>query len=236
MTSSLAIASVPAPIDYPSVADARLPATYEAAKTALATCEQIDECAEWANKMEALASYARQSENDELLKHCLRIKARAIRRAGELLNEIEPGQGARDGKREADTPLPFNRTEAASSAGLSPHQAKQAVRVANVPRQEFERQVESSEPPTVTKLAEQGKATRPAPIDILKGRDPEDFKTATAGLARTRDFAGFVLGADFPAIIRGSSAAELTELTMNVATIEYRLACLRQYLAAEEGQ
>jgi hypothetical protein len=41
------------------ISSARLPATYEQAKLALASCERIDECWEWANKAEALASYAK---------------------------------------------------------------------------------------------------------------------------------------------------------------------------------
>ena len=35
---------------------APLPKAYESAKTALAECTRIDECREWANKAQALAS------------------------------------------------------------------------------------------------------------------------------------------------------------------------------------
>ena len=72
------------------------------------------------------------------------IRDRAIRRCGELLKQIEPGQGARDGKREAGARPPL-REDAARESGLSPHQAKQAIRVANVPAEDFERQVESDD-------------------------------------------------------------------------------------------
>ena len=61
---------------------------------------------------------------------------------GELLEAIEPGQGARDGKREEGDPRPL-RTTIARSAGLSEHQQKQAVRVARVPEDLFIEQVES---------------------------------------------------------------------------------------------
>src|SRR5882757_827322 len=76
----------------PRIRDARLPATYEAAKQALAECFRLDECQDWADKMAALASYARQSENRELEELALRIRARAIRRCGEVLQEIEPAK------------------------------------------------------------------------------------------------------------------------------------------------
>ena len=162
----------------PSTARARLPATYEAAKTAIAKCAKIDECKDWADKAAALASYAKQAEDDELLKQCTRIKARAMQRCGELLKEIGPKKGGRP-KTGADTDTHSSvRKKAADAAGLSPRQAVTAVRVANVPAQEFERQVESEAPPTVTELARQG--TRSVPVeDVLAGRDPDDFKMAT---------------------------------------------------------
>src|SRR2546425_925580 len=69
--------------------DAPLPTAYEAAKRALAECTKIDECADWANKARALASYARQAKDETLQKHATRIQARAIRRCGELLKEFD---------------------------------------------------------------------------------------------------------------------------------------------------
>ncbi|MCB1719139.1 MAG: hypothetical protein KDK05_28730, partial [Candidatus Competibacteraceae bacterium] len=81
-----------------------------------------------------------------------RIQARAIRRCGELLKQIEPGKNRHDSSREGD--LPPNRKLAAEQAGLSEHQRKTALRVANVPEQDFNQSVESADPPTVTKLAE----------------------------------------------------------------------------------
>ncbi|WP_028714393.1 hypothetical protein [Paracoccus sp. J55] len=62
---------------------------------------------------------AKQADDDQLERMAQRIRARAIRRAGELLKQIEPGQGARDGKREAGDhpPLP---SDAAREAGKPP--------------------------------------------------------------------------------------------------------------------
>jgi hypothetical protein len=47
---------------------------------ALASCERIDECWEWANKAEALASYAKMADDDSLRVLADRIQARAVRR------------------------------------------------------------------------------------------------------------------------------------------------------------
>ena len=79
-------ANLPAHVD---MASARLPQSYEAAKRALAACERLDECKTWADKMAALASYARQVEDDTLLKTAIRIHGRALRRVGELLEEFD---------------------------------------------------------------------------------------------------------------------------------------------------
>lgn len=62
-----------------------------------------------------------------------RIQARAIRRCGELLKQIEPGKtGPKPELQEGDLPQ-LTRTQAAEQAGLSEHQRKTALRVANVP-------------------------------------------------------------------------------------------------------
>ena len=140
----------------PVIENAKLPASYEAAKNALAECSRLDECQAWADKAEAMASYARQAKDESLRKMADRIQARAIRRCGELLKQIEPSKGgdaslfiARDG---ADPSV--TRKLAAEQAGLSERQRKTALLVANVPEQDFNQSVESDNPPTVTKLAE----------------------------------------------------------------------------------
>lgn len=67
-----------------------------------------------ADKAAALASYARQAEDDTLLKMAQRIKARAVRREGEL---IEPGKNRFDDRRGGASPP--NRKAAALEAGIS---------------------------------------------------------------------------------------------------------------------
>lgn len=141
-------------------ANARLPQTYESARLALSKCSQIDECQDWADKAAALASYAKQAEDDELERMATRIRSRAIARAGELLKSIAPQVGG-DRKSEG-RPRPVDRTSAARDAGMSERQKKTALRVANIPKEEFEALVESPKPPTVTALAERGKKRRTA--------------------------------------------------------------------------
>ena len=151
---------------------AALPRTYEAAKSALAQCQALDECKDWSDKAAALASYAKQAEDDALLKMATRIKARAVRRAGELLRQIEPATGTT--KKEGDRP--FSRADAASEAGLSKHQQKQATRIAAISEADFNSQVDGQSPPTLTQLASQG--IKPRKVLDLNGRDPAEFNKA----------------------------------------------------------
>lgn len=171
---------------------ANLPATYEAAKEALAHCSEVDECKDWADKAAALASYARQAEDDQLERMAQRIRARAIRRAGELLKQVETRQGARSDLTSDGRPSEVSRIDAARDAGMSSHQAKQAVRVANVPESDFEAQIEGPKPPTLTQLAQHGIQRRnppPAPETWLKGRDPKLFNHALHFTALVTEYA-----------------------------------------------
>lgn len=169
--------ALPAHIDT-----ARLPETYERARAALAECSQIDECQSWADKAAAMASYARQAKDDQLERLAQRIRARAIRRAGELLAQVEPQRGARtDIEHGGGAPTKLTRKQAATDAGMSRDQMHTALRVARVPAPEFEAAVEADKPLTLSELAAKGIAPRPAPpkpsVDIGQ-RTPKQFNAA----------------------------------------------------------
>lgn len=198
-----AAAGVGAVVNLPPVATALLPATYEAAKSALAACSRIDECQQWADKAAAIASYARQAEDDELQKFALRIQARAIRRCGELLKQIEPAPGARSDLGRVPT-----RGSAANGAGLSEHQRKTALRVAAIPASDFERQVGSGAPPTRTALARQGKQSRPRPLVDLGEIPPGDYARATEAQGTLLRFAEFCAANDPVRIARAPAAVQ----------------------------
>ena len=145
-----------------NVDKARLPAAYEHAKASLAKCEKIDECKTWADKAAALASYAKQAKDDTLAKHCRRIQSRAIRRAGELLKAIEPGQfgNLKRGPKLHAATTTASRTNAARAAGMGHQQQATAVRIASIPEENFEKLVESDNPPKLNALAARGKKSR----------------------------------------------------------------------------
>jgi hypothetical protein len=191
----------------PSISNAKLPAAYSVAKKALAECEKIDECKDWADKAAALASYAKQSKDESLFKMATRIQARAIRRCGELLKEIETMQGKRTDLEPSngdDTRLE-TRKSAAEKAGLSKRQKDTALRVANVPKEEFEAQIESESPPTVTALAEQGTQKKVFdPFDLMdSGISFEDHKLATHVIGVGQELSKFIVTASPEKVWRG---------------------------------
>lgn len=202
----------------PSSSSAQLPASYENAKTALSACVSIDECQTWADKAAALASYAKQANDDELMKMATRIRDRAIRRAGELLKQIEPASGARTDIEPSVGA--HTRFAAGEQAGMSKHQQVQAIRVANVPADVFERQVESANPPTVTKLAEQGKKTAPRPVLDLKGRDPAEFNRSLHFVAEFEDYAKTISAFDLERILPALSPEEGKRVHAAIAEID----------------
>lgn len=200
-------------------ADARLPQAYEAAKTALANCASIDECKDWADKAEALASYAKQADDDTLRKHADRIQARAIRRCGELLKQFNSKGGRPSETNDATvTSFPTSQREAAEQAGISERQRVTAVRVANVPAETFEQHVESEAPPTVTKLADMGR--KPRQVVDLGGRDPADFNKSMHFRGMLRDYARELAGCDLADILPRLTDAERNEVRIVIGRID----------------
>jgi hypothetical protein len=206
-----------------------LPASYEAAKQALAECTRVDECKEWADKAAALASYARQAKDRSLLEYAQRIQLRATNRMGELLKLVEPGVNRFD-RREGD--LPPNRKSAADAAGLSEHQRKTALRVANVPRDEFEAALSSGIPPSVTVMAERGKV--PKPLEPHASPIPADPTQVAKATALLREFAAFC-GATDPARIACSSVIDADLARGYVSTIDSWLDRFVTRLPSEEA-
>jgi hypothetical protein len=200
----------------PDIGRAPLPVSYERAKTALATCTAIDECKDWADKSAALASYAKQADDQTLHHFATRISARAIRRAGELLKTFQ-NERAGAGRPSKLTVGPHGQLpestqrQAAASAGMSEHQELQAVRVANVPAKDFEAAVESERPATVTRLAELGKTSKPA---------PPGFVAATHAIGTVKEFAAFCQAHPPEFVAGGVYAYEAPKIRTHVTAIE----------------
>jgi hypothetical protein len=77
----------------------------------------------------------------------MRVQGAAIRHAGELLREIEPGK---TGPKITGRRRPaIGRSAAAEEAGLSERQRKTAIAIAGIAAAEFDRLIEATPPPTI---------------------------------------------------------------------------------------
>ncbi|ANK84167.1 MULTISPECIES: hypothetical protein [unclassified Rhizobium] len=193
--------------------NAPLPVAYERATQAIAECDRIDECKSWSDKAAALASYARQADDKTLENYAMRIRSRAIQRAGELLKEFDarPGNAA---KQSGDAPTLISRREAGEAAGMSKDQQVTAVRVANVPAEEFERQVESDAPPTITQLAEQGKKAAPQ-----QPPKPPGFADATKLIGELERLSAFLADKTPGFILGAMKQFEIVDARANATTV-----------------
>jgi len=222
------------PDNLPDISSAKLPVRYEAAKKSLQACVDIDECQSWAKKAEALASYAKQSDDESLFKMCVRIKGRAIRRCGELLRAMTP---EREGKRgEVSTQGGTNyRKDVAKQAGLSKKQKDTALRVANVPDEEFEAMVECETPASVQELAEMGTKKKSKLFDFEKyGIDHEDFKQATKMFGSIRLLQRDCVGVfSMQAAIRGVFPLERAGYRRSVEAVEQWLGAVHTLIKKE---
>ena len=185
---------------------ARLPSTYQAAKAAIRQCASVDECKEWTDRAAALASYAKQAQDNQLEHLAHRIRNRATRRAGELIKQIEPSNGGRPPKTR-DGAVPSSRKAAAAEAGLSERQTKTAIRLANVPEEDFEEMVESGA--TVTEIADRG----------TQHREPNRDE-ARALVAAVKCYADRLGKIDIPEAVAALSSTQRAEIRMLISRLD----------------
>lgn len=206
----MSLVHVPNEIYDINVQNATLPQAYERAKVALSQCSEVDECKDWADKAHALASYAKQANDETLMKYAKRIQHRAFRRAGELLKQFNKGDG-RPNKNYMGSHI-VSQVQAANEAGLSKYQKDQALRIANVDEDKFNKQVDSDDVPTLTEMAEQGKK-------FLETEKPEGFKKATHFMGALDRMLNSVKGNE-QLIVSGLSEKESTSVRRKIKELD----------------
>lgn len=203
-----------------------LPQSYETARTAIAACARVDECAEWADKAAAARVYAKQVKDRAMELNATRIRLRAFKRLGEILGKQPAKAGGRgraksQGVRVAAHLEKSERDRAAKEADLSNHEKHTALRIAAVPDADFESAVESPEPPTVTEMADLGtKKLEKAVLDNLDGRDPKAWTRSLHQRCRIRDLAKNC--AEFPvdAFVDGCTPKDYSTLKENIRNLQ----------------
>lgn len=127
---------------------------YDAARTALAAAHRVDEVKDIRDKAVAIAAYARQAKDRDMITWATEIKLRAERRTGELLIETEkhPGGGPGRGKKNQSPPATSFSPPKLKDLGISKDQSADWQKVAAIPEREFERRLKAAagEPATMT--------------------------------------------------------------------------------------
>lgn len=107
---------------------------YETARAALAEAHRVDEVKDIRDKAEAMAAYARQAKDSELIQYATEIKVRAERRCGELLaRTAETGERAARGK-----PSEMSHASTLSDMGLTRDDSSRYQQLAAMPAEHFE--------------------------------------------------------------------------------------------------
>jgi hypothetical protein len=107
---------------------------YEAARSALAEAHRVDEVKDIRDKAEAMAAYARQAKDQDMILWATEIKVRAERKAGEMLTQAKAsGDRASRGKPAADS-----NSATLHDLGIAPHNATRWQKMASMTEDRFE--------------------------------------------------------------------------------------------------
>lgn len=116
---------------------------YEAARSALAEAHRIDEVKSIRDKAEAMAAYARQAKDTELIQYATEIKVRAERKCGEMLREsAQRGERATAGTNQHRSSN--NTTTTLADLGITRDESSRYQKLANMPDDHFETAIDTA--------------------------------------------------------------------------------------------
>jgi len=147
---------------------------YEQARTALAECHRVDEVKDIRDKAEAMAAYARQAKDQDLILWATEIKVRAERKCGELLRAVERAPGNRTDRTSYEPVTKYQ--QALNDNNLNHMAASRFQQLASMSEEHFEAAVATAKDTagqvtTAFMLREAGKARpRRRLSDADKGR------------------------------------------------------------------
>ena len=110
---------------------------YEAARHALQVAHSVDEVKDIRDKAQAMAAYAKQANDTQMVEWATEIKVRAERRAGQLLAEMPKLNGARGVGKKVDS----HDVSPLAALGVSHSQSSRWQKLAAVPDDKFEQAV-----------------------------------------------------------------------------------------------
>ncbi len=139
---------------------------YEAARNALQVARTVDEVKDIRDKAEAMAAYARQAHDTELIKWATEIKVRAERRAGQMLAEMPKASGAKGVGPIAVTSCDRNQPPTLADIGVTKNESSRWQKLAAVSDEQFESAVAAAKDVA-------GEVTTAAMMRAAKASEPE---------------------------------------------------------------
>jgi len=153
-------------VPLPSPQMAAIAPNWAAMRTAIAECERIDEVRNLSDKAVALRAYFAQSRDVDNEVAAMRVRLRAERRLGELIErEQEAGRLA---TAESGRPSEASTTTRLSDIGIPYDRSARAQKLASVPEAQFEAALQSGKPSAraLAALAPSNGKARPESIDV----------------------------------------------------------------------
>lgn len=176
---------------------------YNAARIALAEAHQVDEVKDIRDKSEAMAAYARQAKDKEMLVWVTEIKVRAERRAGQLLAEMPKNQGTKGQLAGGNTIVPpENYVKTLADLGISKNESSRWQKLAGVSDEKFEHAVAAAK-----EVA--GEVTTAAMLRAAKACKPPKAKAAPAPEVAPVEDEGAPDEAEFDSIAAAEKAEEM---------------------------
>ena len=118
-------------------------AKYDAARYALSVAVEVDEVKDIRDKAAAMAAYARQAQDKELLQWATEIKVRAERRAGEMMRDMEKNTGNK-GQFTGSTIVVPPAPPTLAEMGISKNESSRWQKLAAVSDEKFEEAVSAA--------------------------------------------------------------------------------------------
>lgn len=139
---------------------------YDAARYALSIAVEVDEVKDIRDKAEAMAAYARQAKDTELVQWATEIKVRAERRAGQMLAEMPKAVGTKGQFAGGHTMVPpAAEAKTLADIGITKNESSRWQKLAAVTDTQFEQAVSAAK-----EVA--GEVTTAAMLRAAKACDP----------------------------------------------------------------